>query len=64
MSQKLSNNKLKIAVVTGAGSGIGLSIVLKLLKNGYVVYACTGSRTKNSRNYLIVQNKLCKNDFL
>ena len=46
MSKELSNNKLKIAVVTGAGSGIGLSIVLKLLKNGYVVYACTGSRTK------------------
>ena len=46
MSNELSNNKFKIAVVTGAGSGIGLSIVLKLLKNGYVVYACTGSRTK------------------
>ena len=46
MSKELSNNKFKIAVVTGAGSGIGLSIVLKLLKNGHVVYACTGSRTK------------------
>ena len=41
---------LPIAIVTGGGSGIGFSVVKKLLKRNFVVYACTGSNTKNLEN--------------
>ena len=46
MSSESSNSDLKIAVVTGAGSGIGLSVVKKLVAKNYIVYACTGSNIK------------------
>ena len=48
-----SNKKISdypVAIVTGGGSGIGLSVVKKLLKKNFVVYACTGSNTKNLDN--------------
>tara|TARA_B100000700_G_scaffold283484_1_gene335878 strand:+ start:139 stop:894 length:756 start_codon:yes stop_codon:yes gene_type:complete len=44
--------KLPVAVVTGAGSGIGFAVVEKLLLNDYIVYACTRSNT-NSLKKLI-----------
>ena len=41
----IMNSNLKVAIVTGAGSGIGRSFVLALLKNGYGV-VLAGRRKK------------------
>ena len=59
---------LPIAIVTGGGSGIGLSVVKKLLKKNFVVYACTGSNTKNLDNLtndfeIDISNKLIVKKF-
>ena len=50
MKSNKTISDLPIAIVTGGGSGIGLSVVKKLLKKNFVVYACTGSNTKNLDN--------------
>ena len=57
-----------IAIVTGGGSGIGLSVVKKLLKKNFVVHACTGSNTKNLDNLtndfeIDISNKLIVKKF-
>ena len=41
----MNSNNLKIAVITGAGKGIGLAIVKEFLHLNYVVYACTKKDT-------------------
>ena len=38
---------LPVAIVTGAGRGIGFSVVKTLLLKNYIVFACTRSKTNN-----------------
>ena len=64
MINKTTTSNIPIAVVTGAGSGIGFSIVEKLLSNNFIVYACTGSKTKNLEEFLSRVNEEKKNRLL
>lgn len=60
MINKVITTESPVALVTGAGSGIGLAVVEKLLSQKYIVYACTGSKTdhlKKLRNTLEEGNK-------
>ena len=50
MNKTKSRSDFPIAIVTGGGSGIGLSVVKKLLKKNFIVYACTGSKTTSLDN--------------
>ena len=61
----------KIAVVTGAGSGIGRAVTLRLLENGFNVVLAgrriealeeTASLTKDSSNTLLVPTDVSKQD--
>tara|TARA_B100000886_G_C20426910_1_gene494639 strand:+ start:6411 stop:7166 length:756 start_codon:yes stop_codon:yes gene_type:complete len=57
MNTKKAGSDFPIAIVTGGGSGIGFSVVKKLLEKNFIVYACTGSKTINLDNLGKVFNK-------
>ena len=50
LNKKINNNK--VAIVTGAGSGIGKAVALGLAKEGIDIYLAG----KKKKNYLLLGN--------
>ena len=51
LKKKINNNK-KVAIVTGAGSGIGKAVALGLAKEGVDIYLAG----RKKKNYLLLSN--------